>query len=85
MARRLLKGSEQRNFFILIFHANEHHNSHRLPLKEAIAKHQDSWNLRFTNFSLGLLGEIFDVKHFITEARSLKWKEHQKPWLKTPA
>lgn len=86
MARRVLKGIEQSKFSMLLHHANEHSDAELLPLKQAIAKYQDGWNLRFQNYSLGLLSEIFDVKTFIYEARTLKWKEQEKPWLAgTPA
>lgn len=86
MARHLLKGREQSKFSMLLHHANEHSDAELLPLKAAIAKYQDGWNLRFQNYSLGLLSEIFDTKKFIYEARCLKWKEQEKPWLAgTPA
>lgn len=85
MARRLLKGREQKDFDLLITHATEHHNPELLPLKQAIAKYQAGWDVRFHSFSIGVLSEIFDTRKFIYEARCLKWKEEEKPWLKTPA
>lgn len=61
MSRRVLKGIEQSKFSMLLHHANEHSDAELLPLKQAIAKYQDGWNLRFQNYSLGLLSEIFDI------------------------
>jgi len=75
MARRLLKGQEQKNFDWLIRDANEHNRPELIPLKDAIEKYRESWRLRFQNYSLALLSTIFDIKKFIFEARSLKWEE----------
>jgi coproporphyrinogen III oxidase len=79
MARRLLKGIEQKNFEHMIRNANEHHRPELLPLKEALQG--EYFSLRFSSYDRGILGTIFDIHHFLYEARKLKWKEAEKPYL----
>jgi len=84
MARRLLKGEKEANYSHLIWSASEHHRPELLPLKEAV--NTEFWSLRFTSYGRALISTVFDVKHFIYEARLLKWKAEEHPWLNpTPA
>jgi len=80
MARRLFKGEDQKNFRHLIYSANEHNRPELLPLREKI-EHEEYFSLRFSSYDRGILGTIFDIHHFLYEARKLKWKEAEKPWL----
>lgn len=79
MARRLLKKYEQKDFGWLINNASEHNRPELLPLKEAI--NNESWRLRFQNHDLALIAVIFNAHLFVYEARLLKWKQEEQPWL----
>jgi hypothetical protein len=77
MARRLLKGHKQSSYAWLIQHSDCNGHPELAPLKEAIAKHRESWNLRFGSYNLALIRDIFDLRHFVYQARTLKWKEQE--------
>lgn len=80
LARRLLKGVHQNKYWQMIHDASEHHHPELLPLKTATDN--ECYRLRFENYNLGLLNEVFDIRKWIYEARALKWKEQEKSWLK---
>jgi hypothetical protein len=80
MARRLLKGEEQKNFSWLIRSASEHNRPELLPLREKI-ENNEFYSLRFQNYDRGILSNVFDIHKWLYEARALKWKEAEKPYL----
>ena len=87
MARRLLKGQPPKNYWWLIRDASEHVRPELLPLKALVfdsEAYRESYRLRFENYNLALLSEVFDIRKWLYEARALKWKEQEAPWL-TPA
>lgn len=80
MARRLLKGEQQKNFRYLIHNASEHNRPELLPLQAKI-KDDEFYSLRFQNYDRGILSNVFDIRKWLYEARTLKWKEAEKPYL----
>lgn len=80
MARRLLKDDFKKDFYRLIYNASEHCSPELLPLREKI-EHDEFYSLRFQNYNRGMLSNVFDIHKWLYEARTLKWKEAEKPYL----
>lgn len=69
-ARRMFRGQKPSTFYMQIVHANEH-KPELFALKNDMEKHWEFWGLRFQSWAHGILGDVFDVKHFISQRRLL--------------
>jgi hypothetical protein len=82
MARRLLYDDFKKDYYHLIHNASEHNRPELLPLREKVCvEHNEFFSLRFQNYDRGILSDVFDIRKWLYEARMLKWKEAEKPYL----
>lgn len=68
LARRVLRDEKPEHYWVLIYHSTIHDRPELIPLKWAI----DNFRERFNCYKKGLLGQVFDLRYFISEARALK-------------
>jgi hypothetical protein len=80
LARRVLKGYNPEKYYMHIVHATVHCGAELLQLREALFQNP-VWALRFESYRKGLINKVFDVTHYIAEARTLKIKQQELPWL----
>lgn len=71
LARKLL-GKDQSKYRWQILNCDEHNRPEMLPLKAAT--NNEYWSYRFQNYDKGILGKIFDIRYFISQARILHLK-----------
>jgi len=69
LARHLIKNDPQKMFEFLIRKADSNNRPDLIPLRELTNDHY--WTERFQNYDKGIIGTIFNIKHFIFEARKL--------------
>ena len=53
---------------------------HGLALIES-EPYRDAYRLRFSNYGAAILHAVFDIRKWIYEARVLKWRAQESPWL----
>jgi len=83
LARRTLTNEPQKLFESLIQNSDSNNRPDLIPLRELT--NNPYWAGRFRNYNLGIIGTIFNVHHFVYQARLLNYNEEEKPILLTPA
>lgn len=83
LARRLLKGIAPSSYAWRIREANEPSNQELAPLKALIESepYRESYRLRFESYGSAILSTVFDVRKWIYEARMLRLRAQEFPWL----